>query len=40
MSKIKYYLKRLVGLWPPSKDSSKRLMYELKKADEEYSGDF
>lgn len=36
--KLKYWVKRLLGLWPPSKDSAFRLVYDLKDADEEYKG--
>jgi len=38
MKSIKYYLKKLLRLWPPSKDSYKRMFYDLQEADEDYSG--
>ena len=38
MSKIRYYLKKLVGMWPPTKGSPPRTIYDLKDADESYKG--
>lgn len=38
VAKLKYYLKRLIGLWPPSRESAERMIYDLKDADEDYKG--
>lgn len=37
--KLKYWAKKLLGLWPPSKNTAKRLVYDLNDADEKYSGE-
>ena len=39
MKPVKYYLKKLLRLWPPSKDSHKRMFYDLGNAEEDYSGE-
>lgn len=36
--KIRYWILRILWLWPPKKDKAQQMIYELKDADESYKG--